>query len=193
MDVAYALAAAGRSTTSPSAPMTARRTRTGATAEPTIETAGKYAVIVTWPDKNRDDVDTYVRDPDGKIVYFNMREPGFMHLERDDRGEIGDVVNGVKVEQNVERVVFREVVTGEYAVVVHMYAKRIQEPTAVDIVLVKLKPHEEIVKRQRVLAKNGDEQTAFRFTIGPDGSIASTTDLPLEKRLTGGSGEEGHD
>ena len=65
--------------------------RPDAVAEPVIATAGQYAVVLEWPDDSADDVDLYVRDPRGKISYFQNRDVGLMHLEHDDLGTRGDV------------------------------------------------------------------------------------------------------
>ena len=47
---------------------------------------------MTWPDMNPNDLDTYVQDPAGAVVWFRSREAGLMHLDRDDRGLAGDVI-----------------------------------------------------------------------------------------------------
>src|SRR6266498_1835167 len=57
-------------------------------AKPTIDTLGYYAVTTMWPDGSNDDVDLYVRDPVGDIVWFNSQDEGLMHLEADDRGTL---------------------------------------------------------------------------------------------------------
>src|SRR5260370_8243672 len=45
---------------------------------------------MTWPDQHPDDVDLYVQDPAGKLVWYNQRDVGLMVLERDDRGDTND-------------------------------------------------------------------------------------------------------
>src|SRR5260370_36393954 len=45
---------------------------------------------MTWPDQHPDDVDLYVQDPAGKLVWYNQRDVGLMVLERDDRGDNND-------------------------------------------------------------------------------------------------------
>ena len=149
-----------------------------------IPTDGKYLITVNWDGKSKDDVDTYVMDPVGNVVYFNSREKGLMHLERDDRGEINDSdtdSNGesITVLRNEERVVIRGVVSGEYLVNVHMYRKRDQGPTTAKITLIKLVGHDEqILEKERILEFEGDEETAFRFTLNANEQVVDTNELP---------------
>ena len=41
-------------------------------------------------DEHPDDIDLYVQDPTGKLVWYNQKEVGLMTLERDDRGDTND-------------------------------------------------------------------------------------------------------
>lgn len=158
--------------------------------EKSIETAGEYIVVVTWPNKSWDDIDTYVLDPAGNIVFFQSRESGLMHLERDDLGARSDYVTDEKgrlvlVEKNEERVIIRGVVTGEYIVNVHMYSKIDPYPTPVNITLIKLKGNDEYITQKEVILRyRGDEETAFRFTLNINGEVTNINYLP--RRLVGG-------
>src|SRR3990172_7772016 len=48
-----------------------------------IESKAEFIVTVTWPDGHPDDIDAYVQDPGGQIVWYNAKEAGLMHLDRD--------------------------------------------------------------------------------------------------------------
>src|SRR3984893_7295193 len=50
----------------------------------------EFIITMTWPDRHPDDVDLYVQDPAGKLVWYNQRDVGLMGLERDDRGDTND-------------------------------------------------------------------------------------------------------
>ena len=50
----------------------------------------EFLITVFWPDNLEDDVDIYVEDPAGNLVWFKSREPGLMHLDRDDLGKRND-------------------------------------------------------------------------------------------------------
>lgn len=152
-------------------------------AEPTVKTDGKYIIVVTWDDASEDDVDTYVMDPRGNIAYFRNREAGLMHLERDDLGKKNDVFLGagqkIEVEKNEERVVIRGIIPGEYIANVHMFSKRGRTDTKVVVSLLKLeKTGAPIVEKEIILRRSGDEKTAFRFTLKPDGSVTNINTLP---------------
>lgn len=152
--------------------------------ESSIETVGLYAIVASWPDASKDDVDLYVKDPSGTIIYFSKPTAELMHLEYDDRGDLGDKAmtstGEVKVALNRERVIIRGAMAGEYVVNVHMYGKRDAGPTTVTVRLFLLRGDDtEVAMRERVLAGDGDEATAFRFTLTPDGELAGTSDLPV--------------
>lgn len=148
-----------------------------------LETDGQYAVVMTWPDAANDDVDLHVRDPSGKTVNYNTPMAELMHLEYDDRGELGDrtmtSTGEVAVALNRERVILRGAIAGEYVANVHMFAKRAQGPTAVTVELYRLQGADTpVIRIERVLTRNGEEQTAFRFTLSPDGEMTGMSELP---------------
>ena len=139
-----------------------------------IDAKAEFIITVTWPDNNTDDVDTYVADPAGNIVWYNRREAGLMHLDRDDRGMFKDVLifDGKEVENplNQEIVSFRGLSDGEYTVNLVHYIANGTEPLPVSVKVEKLNPSVKVVFYDTVLlGGTGDEQTAVRFTLaGPD-------------------------
>lgn len=159
--------------------------------EASIETAGLYAVVATWPDDAPDDVDLYVKDPTGNLVYYNRTNAELMYLEYDDRGDVGDTAmtssGRVSTAINRERAIIRGGLSGEYVVNVHMFSKRSPAPTVVTISLYLLKGDDtEVLTKTRTLTDVQPEATAFRFTLGPDGAITATNELPVS--LTAGAG-----
>ncbi|PIR69456.1 MAG: hypothetical protein COU47_02660 [Candidatus Niyogibacteria bacterium CG10_big_fil_rev_8_21_14_0_10_46_36] len=145
----------------------------------------KFLILVQWGDDLDDDVDTYVKDPKDHIVYFKRREDGFMYLTRDDLGQRNDRVrkeNGeiVMVKKNEERVLFRGIVPGEYVVNVHMYFKKSFSPVSVTITLFKLEGSDtEVISNTVLLKHNGDEKTAFRFTLDENGNVTNMNNAPM--------------
>lgn len=108
-----------------------------------------------------------------------------MHLERDDRGKFNDVLEmdfqgiPVLIEKNEERAIIRGIIPGEYIVNVHMFRKVDQSENKVKISLIKLSGQDTIVvEKEVVLKENGDEETAFRFTLGIDGKVGNINQLP---------------
>ena len=45
----------------------------------------EFMITAQWPDGHVDDIDLIVEDGEGNIVWFDTREAGLMHLDRDDR------------------------------------------------------------------------------------------------------------
>src|SRR5579862_9326676 len=88
-----------------------------------VDIKAEVLITVSWPDGLPDDVDTYVEDPQGNIVWYFAKEKGLMNLDRDDRGNFHDtiVVNGETIQNplNQETVSIRGIVPGEYVVNVY--------------------------------------------------------------------------
>jgi hypothetical protein len=148
-----------------------------------IDPKAEYILTITWEDNSPDDVDVWVEDPEGQIVWFRTPEAGLLHLDRDDRGIVNDTItiNGEEVQNplNQEVVTLRGVVKGEYVVNLHYYASETNKPLDVQVRLAKVNPKLEIVYYGTVnMEKKGDEKTALRFTIGRDGNIFGINFLP---------------
>jgi len=137
----------------------------------------QFAVVDTWAAGSNADVDLYVRDPQGNICYFGNPNAGLMNLEHDD---LGTAISGtqtlpdgrkVTVKYNGERLDLRGFVPGEYTVNVHAYNLNGAGPTAVHVQLWEA----DRVKAQAsvTLRQTGDELTAFRFTLTPDGRVTA--------------------
>lgn len=148
-----------------------------------IDPKAEYILTITWEDFSPDDVDVWVEDPEGQIVWFRAPEAGLLHLDRDDRGLVNDTItiNGEEVENplNQEVVTLRGVVKGEYVVNLHYYASETEKPVDVNVRLAKVNPKLEVVYYGTVnLEKKGDEKTAVRFSIGRDGEVYGINFLP---------------
>ncbi len=148
-----------------------------------IPSKAEFIISVSWPDLDPNDIDTWVQDPAGNLVWFRAREAGLLHLDRDDRGLAGDVivVNGKEVVNplNTEVVTLRGIQAGEYTVNVHYYESKNGKPVEVTVSIIKVNPRAEVVYYGQVaLARKGDEATAARFTVLGDGSVTSVNTLP---------------
>ena len=155
-----------------------------------IDPKAEYILTITWEDFSPDDVDVWVEDPEGQIVWFRAPEAGLLHLDRDDRGLVNDTItiNGEEVENplNQEVVTLRGVVKGEYVVNLHYYASETQRPVDVNVRLAKVNPKLEVVYYGTVnLEKKGDEKTAVRFSIGRDGEVFGINFLPKSLVILG--------
>ena len=149
-----------------------------------IKAHAEFLISTTWAKGSDNDVDTYVEDPLGNLVFFKDREEGLMHLDRDDLGRRSDTVKTVDGQvyqdpENRELVTIRGIIPGEYVVNVHLYfAREREQRTPVEVTLEKLNPQVVLVtKNDVILEQTGDEKTAFRFTIDGKGDVTNTTDL----------------
>ena len=145
---------------------------------PSVESEGFYMVRVDWP-PGMNDVDTYVQSPSGGITFFGAPNVGLVHLERDDLGLQGDSARSISVKTNEERTTLRGAVPGEYVVNLHGY--HLVGRVRVLVRLYKLRGSDRVVHRQRVvLAQQGDEHTAFRYTLREGGGVTGYSRLPKE-------------
>ena len=148
-----------------------------------IPSKAEYIVNVGWPDNNPNDIDTWVQDPGGHLVWFRQREAGLMYLDRDDRGDANDalVIDGRRIASpfRQEVVTLRGIVPGEYTVNVQYYQSRDCRPVEVTVSVIKVNPRAEVVFHGQLrLAAQGAEATAVRFTLRPDGQVVDVNTLP---------------
>lgn len=148
-----------------------------------IPAKAEYIVTVTWPDMNPNDIDTWVQDPGGNLVWFRAREAGMMHLDRDDRGLSNDTItiNGQQVVNplNQEVVTLRGFAPGEYTVNLHYYDTKNGEPVTAQVSVVKVNPQAVVVFYGQVtLQRKGDEATAVRFSLDAEGAVGEVNTLP---------------
>lgn len=153
----------------------------------------KNAELIIQVDWNPDidcDVDIWVRDPAGNIVYHQQKDRGLMHIERDDLGFRNDIlslaqeyVSGIKLEnrENQEIWVLRGKIEGEFVFNLHLFACRFGEnqlkvgdpvDIPVQFKIIKINPdyrtlHEETV----VFHSVWEEITGLNFTINKNGVI----------------------
>jgi hypothetical protein len=151
-----------------------------------IDPKAEYIIAVTWADNNPDDIDTWVEDPEGHLVWFRDREAGLVHLDRDDRGQANDTVtvDGKEIVNplNQEVVTIRGVVPGEYVVNLHYYATVTRAPVQVGVKVMKVNPALEIVYYGEViLYQRGDDRRAVRRTADRGGSIENLNSM--QKKL----------
>jgi hypothetical protein len=152
--------------------------RTGA-----VDAKAEFLITLSWPDGRAEDVDLYVEDPAGNLVWFRQREAGLMHLDRDDLGRSNDVIRVAGREivnpLNQEIVSIRGIQPGEYVVNLHLYrAAAKARPMPATVKVEKLNPKVEVVfYGEIVLARPSEERTAVRFSVHADGGVADVNQL----------------
>ena len=144
-----------------------------------VDVKAEFIITVTWPDNDANDIDTYVEDPLGNIVWYHAPQKGFMSLDRDDRGNYLDTitVNGQTVSDplNQETVSIRRNIPGEYVVNVYRFTDPVPGPVPVKVKVEKINPKVSVIYYDTiVLTRKGDERTALRFSIDDAGNVTST-------------------
>ena len=154
-------------------------------AQKRLKSSALFLIKVVWAGESDDDVDTYVSDPLSHLVFFKPLQDGLMNLDRDDTGSSSNLITlpdgrVVKSAYNEEQVEIRGIIEGEYIVNVHMYRKATPAPTKVIVTLYKVAEGEDVQIHERVLTlgQQGQEETAFRFTLTRSGEVADINELP---------------
>jgi hypothetical protein len=150
-----------------------------------VDAKAEFLITLTWPEGRREDIDLYVQDPAGEMVWFRSREAGLMHLDRDDLGERNDAIEvaGRRVLNplNQEIVSIRGILPGEYVVNLHLYRADGAQSVPATVKIEKLNPRVELVFfGPLALVEQGDERTAARFSIGSDGRVRDVNQLPKQ-------------
>ena len=90
-----------------------------------VDKQAEYVITINWDKTLSDDIDLWVYAPSGHTVSYLQKEAGWLHLDRDDRGEVNDtlMINGRQVVHavNEEIVTIRNRHPGEYIVNVYYY------------------------------------------------------------------------
>ena len=152
---------------------------------PQVKTYGAYAAVITWP-KGDNDVDLFLRAPDGAVSYFGNTQTDQMQLEHDDRGTAS--TGYAHSNQNQERTVLRNASPGQWVANVLLYSRnRGSTPIPVEVTLWDLRNEDRVVYAdKRELKDTGDERTAFGFTIDHGGDVSgiSHPKVSLASRTT---------
>lgn len=154
-----------------------------------VKKDAQYIMKVVWPKEMNCDVDVWVRDPNKKIVSFQAKDVGMMHIERDDQGWKNDSILGLVLKlnnkddqlSNEETWVLRGKQPGEYNVNIHLYSCRLDNKqldlgetisVPVTLTLTQINPRIRDVHTETVvLEKVWQEKTAFNFKLNADNSF----------------------
>jgi len=147
-----------------------------------IDPKAEFLITVSWPDGDPNDIDVWATGPNGKKVWYKRTQDGLMHLDRDDRGLANDkqVVNGKEVINplNQEVLTLRGRPPGEYIINVHYFKTENQAEVPVTVYLAEVNPQMKVLHyHTSLLAKEGDEATAIRFTLTPSGKVTNINQL----------------
>ncbi|MEJ2329037.1 MAG: hypothetical protein P8Z33_04130 [Gammaproteobacteria bacterium] len=152
-----------------------------------VDMVAEYIITATWPKNLADDIDLWVHAPTGHTASYLQKEAGWLHLDRDDRGELNDTitVDGKEVLYpiNQEIITIRYRQAGEYIVNLYYYDKTSSDPVPVEVKVDRVNPTLKTVFAQTFeLNAQDQELTALRFSIDREGNVFGINRLPL--RLT---------
>jgi hypothetical protein len=152
-----------------------------------VDMVAEYIITATWPKNLADDIDLWVHAPTGHTVSYMQKEAGWLTLDRDDRGELNDIilVDGEEVlypiNQEIITVRYRQ--AGEYIVNLYFYEQASGEPVPVEVKVDRVNPTLTTVFAETFeLVAQDQELTALRFSIDREGNVFDINSLPL--RLT---------
>lgn len=153
----------------------------------------EYLIIIEWEDNANDDIDLWVRDPNGTTVSFTNKTGGLLNLEKDDLGSSNDrwrKPDGtiVTIPINREVITMRGIVPGRYEVAAHVYSIKYAPPRnqtgstnapaepasgTITATLVKINPYGEIYTSIRKYTSKGQVFTLFNFELDDNGNLVS--------------------
>jgi hypothetical protein len=148
-----------------------------------VDSKAEFNITMDWPDNHPDDLDLFVQDAAGNIVWYRHREAGFMVLERDDRGGANDfiLVNGKKIASPIreEIVTVRGIVPGEYTVNISHFQAITGQPVPATVKVQKLNPTTQVIFDNVITVDHtGDEKTAVRFVLDQAGNVVDVNSRP---------------
>ena len=145
-----------------------------------VNLKAEYIITIEWKESLPDDVDIWVKDPNGEIVSYLKKDAGWLHLDRDDRGVINDKVsiNGEEYTYPINRevVTLRGIIPGEYIVNLYLYDNKSNNPVDVKLIIEKVNPSLKLVYFNNItLIQNDSEMTIARFNLNSSGDFRSLT------------------
>ena len=146
---------------------------------------GNLTIEMQWPVGSPSDLDLWVQPPGDRPIGYSRKTGRSCDLVRDDLGAEHD-----EASRAMEVVVCRQATAGEYIVNVHAY--RFEEANAIPVQLIVRGMHsgtnsiETMLTRSVTVDHMGQEITAVRFTLGPDGQIDDGSINDLQKSLRAG-------
>ncbi len=139
-----------------------------------INYKAEYIITASWPEDQPDDVDLWVQSPYQETVSYLQKDAGWLHLDRDDRGDLNDTVtiDGREMVHSInqEVVTIRGIISGEYVVNLHYYESQSKQPVRVNLKIEKVNPTLRLVFiDQLVLDAVDEEVTVLRFELDGNG------------------------
>ncbi len=161
-----------------------------------VESHAKFLLTMDWADESKDDIDMWLRNPDGSIVYFGSKDNGGSTLERDDLGLSSDcVVNAHTGEPdciylNREVIAISNPQVGEYQLQFRVYNRysSVADGNPVRMEVIRVNPYKILFSEKFAYQHNKQRISVIRFTIDTDGKIASFSETKSDFDMAKPSG-----
>ena len=145
-----------------------------------VELKAEYLITLSWDETAKDDIDIFVKPPQGNVVFYGAKDGKLISLGRDDLGHNRDTItlpNGeeITVEDNWEHVTIRKAIPGQYSVNLFLYKQR-SDSVEATVKLEQLNPYKVVYTRKITLEEANQEETALNFTI-EDGKVTAIDTL----------------
>ena len=160
-----------------------------------VKKDAQYIITMSWPNNINCDVDIWARDPEKRVVSYQVKDVGVMHIERDDQGWVNDLMTYLKLQpsqqlNNSETWVLRGKMAGKFTVNIHLYSCAVNDKPVpmgqaaevpVTLELTKLNPDiKKILIKTITLKKVWEEVTAFNFVLDGKNDITNITDEQVD-------------
>jgi hypothetical protein len=144
-----------------------------------IEPKSEYFIILEWDAHSADDVDLWVKSPNGNLVSFRHPQVGLLSLDRDDLGSSSDVAQNpytgkrTYIQINREVVSIRGTVPGTYEINAHYYGKHSSSQSELHgtVALVKVNPYSVLKIVPIKFIREGNVYPVMRFVINTNGNV----------------------
>ena len=151
-----------------------------------IESPAQFMITMDWDNTSEDDIDMWLRTPDGSIVYFANKDAGGANLERDDLGKANDCITNSNFEEtciliNREVIMLRGLQEGEYQLKFHVFRMGGKIPTGnpVTMEIIDLTPYTVEFHEEFNYVGHRQHVSVIRFTIDSDGDLESFSLVPV--------------
>ena len=151
-----------------------------------IKVNAEFVITLEWDHDQDNDIDVWIEDPDGSLLWYRDQKVGVMHGDRDDKGWSDDIyINGEIIKINQEIITFRGIIEGEWIINIHFYRigirPRDKEGSTIKISLIKLNPKATIIfKKEYRMETYWEQITVARFHMTSAGTILELTDGPFK-------------
>lgn len=146
------------------------------TADKDFHPKAEYMIVLDWDDTKNVDLDLWVKNPQGELIWYRNREVSNIGLDRDARGYISNrtqMPDGTVVDSSNEEITtIRAILPGDYEVGVSYYSGSQKEGVDYTVKLIKVNPKViEVKKLTGHLERVKDVDKALSFHIEQDGAV----------------------